>query len=405
MKRWTVWTVLLLAAAGPAYAGLCDNDERPAATLLLPYFEVNLDDPNGVTTVFSINNAYDEAVLAHVTLWTDLAVPALNFDVYLTGFDVQAVNLRDIFNGFLPRTASAGQDPADTLSPQGEFSQDVNFASCNGQLPLPNLPATLVNHIRNAFTGKFSAVFNGCAGRDRGDNVARGYVTVDTVSACTLKFPGDPDYFAAGGQGIATNQNALFGDYALLNPGRGAATGNPLVHIEAFDNAFQPGDYTFYGSAVSWSGADGREPLATTFGVRGVSGATDLLVWRDPKVVVSAMKCPAQPPWSPLGQESLIAFDTEENPAAVTTRPFQIAAQRIRMDSNRLPVPHEGGWLYLNLNTVVADAGANPPQDPAAAQAWSARSPAPPAAPSPWAMTPCATTAPALPTTRTPGPT
>ena len=34
------------------------------------------------------------------------------------------------------------------------------------------------------------------------------------------------------------------------------------------------------------------------------------------------------------------------------------------------PVGFPRGWLYLNLNTSVTAAGANPPQDPAAAQAW-----------------------------------
>jgi len=45
-----------------------------------------------------------------------------------------------------------------------------------------------------------------------GDNIARGYITVDTVNSCTLLFPGDTGYFATGGTGIATNQNVLWGD-------------------------------------------------------------------------------------------------------------------------------------------------------------------------------------------------
>jgi len=35
-----------------------------------------------------------------------------------------------------------------------------------------------------------------------------------------------------------------------------------------------------------------------------------------------------------------------------------------------LPVPFTFGWIYLNLNTAVTAAGANPPEDPVAAQAW-----------------------------------
>ena len=98
-----------------------------------------------MTTLFSVNNASATAVLAHVVVWSDLSVPVLDFNIYLTGYDVQTINLRDILvNGSLPRTASDGQDPQDTISPQGDFSQDINFASCTGQLPPPALPANFV---------------------------------------------------------------------------------------------------------------------------------------------------------------------------------------------------------------------------------------------------------------------
>ena len=49
--------VALLAFSGRALAVIGTIDQVPAATLLLPYFEVNLADPNGITTLFSINNA------------------------------------------------------------------------------------------------------------------------------------------------------------------------------------------------------------------------------------------------------------------------------------------------------------------------------------------------------------
>ena len=114
----------------------------PATTLLFPYFEVDLDNVNGTTTVINITNASATAILAHVTIWSDLGVPLLQFDNYLTGYDVVSLNLRDILvNGTFPQDASAGQDPSDQRSPQGQFSQDINFASCTGSLPKPPLPA------------------------------------------------------------------------------------------------------------------------------------------------------------------------------------------------------------------------------------------------------------------------
>src|SRR3954453_16150880 len=98
MKRTVFLGALsgLLAFAVPASAILCNIDVSPAATLLLPYFEVDLSNPNGLTTLVSVNNSSAQAVLAHVTIWSDLSVPVLAFNIYLTGYDVQTINLRDI---------------------------------------------------------------------------------------------------------------------------------------------------------------------------------------------------------------------------------------------------------------------------------------------------------------------
>ncbi|HYX23827.1 MAG TPA: hypothetical protein VFC23_06720, partial [Thermoanaerobaculia bacterium] len=136
MKKTALCLALLglLALGGQAVAVICTIDAVPAATLLLPYFEVDLNNPNGLTTLFSVNNASATAVLAHVVVYSDLSVPVLDFNIYLTGYDVQTINLRDILiNGILPQTASAGQDPSDKISPKGPKSQDINFASCTGQ--------------------------------------------------------------------------------------------------------------------------------------------------------------------------------------------------------------------------------------------------------------------------------
>ena len=390
----------LLVLGSRAEATICTVDEVPAATLLLPYFQLDLSNPNGLTTLFSINNASATAVLAHVVVWSDLSVPVLDFNVYLTGYDVQSINLRDIIvNGVLPATASDGQDPADTISPQGQFSQDINFASCNGVLPPPVLNSTYTTHLKNALTGLASPLLPPdapCAGRPLGDNIARGYITVDTVNNCTLRFPGDVGYFATGGSGDATNQNVLFGDFFYVNVEQNFAEGGPLVHIEA--DATNPetsvsGQYTFYGryNNPAWTAADNREPLATNFATRFLNGGafssgTNLIVWRDSKVAQASFACPAtlgvRPSWYPLGQEGLVIFDEEENPEVPATTPvspqpigsslapFPAETQRVQVGGTDFPVPFTFGWLYLDLNTTVAAAGTNPPEDPAAAQAY-----------------------------------
>ena len=385
-------TLCLLVLGGSASHATDKVAPEPAATLLLPYFEVDLGNPNGANTLLSINNASALGVLAHVVILSDLSVPVMDFNIYLTGYDIQTINLRDILvNGLLPQTASAGQDPSDTISPQGPFSQDVNFASCAGQLPPPSLPASFIQHLQLSLTGKASPLFGGlCSGRSLGDNVARGYVTVDTVSNCTLRLPSDSAYFSSD----ITDQNVLWGDYLYINPTRGTAEGNPLVHILAEpplpvppEGLLAPSSYTFYGRYVGWMGTDHRHPLGTNFAVRYNNSSTttsSLIVWRDSKTSTNAFTCPAvtgRPTYFPLGQEGIVIFDEQERaqvpqsypfspaPSGTGILPFPAETQRVAVGGTDLPVPFTFGWLYLDLNTTVAP-NVNPPHDPAAAQAW-----------------------------------
>ncbi|HWC65194.1 MAG TPA: hypothetical protein VG777_03855, partial [Thermoanaerobaculia bacterium] len=211
-KKFLFLAVLASMAAlrGAAYANgsgpaLGTVREEPAATLLLPFFEVDLTNPAGRTTRFSVNSATAAAVLAHVTIWSDLAVPVFQFNIYLTGYDTQAMDMRDILNGSLPQTASAGQDATDTISPKGVLSQDINFASCTGILPPAPLSSGDAAALRAALTGASSSLLGGkCAGRSSPGR-AQGFVTIDTVSNCTSRFPSDPGYFVSGGGGDATN--------------------------------------------------------------------------------------------------------------------------------------------------------------------------------------------------------
>jgi len=393
MNRVVSIGALLLAVLGwaaPARAVIGTLDQVPSATLLLPYFEVDLANSQGVNTLLSINNASASAVVAQIVVYGDLSVPTAAFNLYLTGYDVQTISMRDILNGVLPQTSGAG-------------------GACSGVplLPPSPVPPGFAAHMLAAHTGQASAFLgNLCAGRNVGDGIARGYVVVNTLNDCTLLFPGDPGYFVSGGLGLASNQNVLWGDYFYVNPGQNFAQGSPLVHIEAapgvgIDASFgtytadpetsTAGEYTFFGRYVAWTAADNREPLATNFAVRflnggAFSGGTDLIVWRDSKVNQTPFTCPAllgaRPPWYPLGQEAIVIFDEQENPHIAPTIPiapqppfmgiiaFGAEAQRAAVDGPTLPVPFTFGWIYLNLNTTNAVAGANPPEDPAAAQAY-----------------------------------
>jgi hypothetical protein len=418
MKKIVLALLAALALAVPASAEICTIDDVPAATLLLPYFEVSLDAPVGwgKHTLFSINNASNVAAVAHVTLWTDQSIPTLDFDVYLTGYDVQTINLYDIFAfGNLPRTADDGADTLDTISPQGALSQDINFPGSSGPCVAaytnPVLDSTRLVNLRAAHTGKNAPAYGGCLGANYGDNVARGYVTVDSVTQCNLLFPSSATYFSGG---IAATRNILWGDYFYVTEMMNLPEGETLVHVEscvggstlpqyigyvgngAGNCPFAPGEYTFYGRYAAVAGQDQREPLSTTFATRYINGGlfdggTDLVVWRDSKTIPTGANgphsCAGNPSWFPLNQSDVVAFDEQENPTDlcftgdVVSPPlggaetcFPLETQRVSLSGGNLigsdptpPTPF--GWMYLNLNTTVAGI-TYPAADPAIAQAW-----------------------------------
>jgi len=368
-------TLAAFLLGSPAFATVCALDPVPAATLLLPYFEVDLNHPNGVSTLLSVNNAGAPPVLVNLVLWTDLGVPTLSVPIYLTGYDVQTINLRDLFRGLPPGTASTGQDPNDTLSPKGSYSQDLNVASCAGLLPPPPMDAITLAHLVAAHTGQHSEVLGGCAGSNFGDGLARGYVTLDTVRSCSLdvRYPTDPGYFQAGGLGRATDQNVLWGDYFLVDPQNNFSTGDQLVRLEAVPGRFGAGDTTFYGRTVGYSGADDREPLATQWASRYVAGGafqggTDFIVWRDPEQPGLVFDCATGPKgWYPLLQTTVI-FDEQEHPAIstafpvfppITCPPFcglvpaPGVANRVKVNSASLPVPFNFGWMFQDFKSPV----------------------------------------------------
>ncbi len=386
-----------LLAAHSAKAEIGTADAVPAATLLLPYFEVDLGNTNGADTLISVNNASASALVANVVLWTDWGVPSLGFQIYLTGYDVQTIDLRQIFNGQLPVTADAGADPTDQKSHKGPLSQDINFPGSTGpcgfsgtlyDAPDPSLGLKITN-INRVHTGQSSNLDNKCWGASYGDQIARGYVTIDTLTQCTLSTPADVGYFAGG---VADTRNILWGDVIYVNPGQNTAQGETLVHVEACDPSLTTylrgigggpsyacpimvGDYTFYGRYTAIAGQDSREPLATTFAAR-YQGAnkTDLLVWRDTKRPPGKSSCGTSPAVFPLGDTDVVAFDTEENPTdECTSGPgtcFPLATQRVNVRNGnaiaaKIKPPANAGWLFLNLNHTVAG-----DPFPGVAQAW-----------------------------------
>ncbi|HXU34165.1 MAG TPA: hypothetical protein VN851_26630 [Thermoanaerobaculia bacterium] len=350
----------LLLGALPAEANNCTADAVPAATLLLPYFEVDLANAAGANTTFSIQNVGPNGVLTKVELWSDLAVPAGGFMMYLKPRERRTVDLRNVINCVLPATVN----PAGT------------FPSCAGALP-PSSAFCATFDWKNTLSGKASTFLGGkCGGRDFNDSIARGYATIDTMNVCTTLSQVTAGFFTSGGTGNASNLNVLAGDFAIANTSTGPAFSAPLVSIEA--RVADPetsivGNATFYGRFDAWTAADNREPLGGIYGPRYSTvsrvASTDLIVWRDPKVNQTAFTCGTVPAWFPLGQTSIVRYTDAGAATLVGGTPFPAAAQRV----SALPLTGAlggSGWLRLDLNFSPAAAGNNPPEAPGRAQAW-----------------------------------
>lgn len=349
----------------PATAGVltrnCRTAEQPAATLLYPYFEVDLQRNDGATTLISINNSSSSPAVARVVMWTDWGAPTLAFDVYLTGYDVQSLNVRDLLKGQLPATSHLASN-------EGELS-DTNtaFAGCEGNpKAVTAFSQTSWDYLQAAHTGRPlpGSAPSQCLGSGKaGTNVATGYVTVDVVNRCSgasvgskENTPADPAYFAAGGTGLASNNNVLWGEYFAINAGRALSDSQTAVHILADADAFAPGDYTFYGRYVNYDSRDDRAPLSSLYYVRylnggAFSGGSDLVVWRDNRDAnVTARSCGTAPNWAPLGEYQMVAFDEEENPTLIpNSQAFPLASQKVKVGGSSLSVEKSYGWLMIDL--------------------------------------------------------
>lgn len=367
-KRFPIPFLLgCLLAAVPSAAGVLEGNCRlanqPAATLLIPYFEVDLNNPSGQNTLFSVNNSSAKPALARVVLWTDWGVPTLAFDVYLTGYDVQTFNVRDLFSGKLPATGPEASNVG-LLSEAGTLFAGCGNSGAAGVSPAPS--PTDVAWLRSAHTGQPVATTPSslCAGSgSTGPGMAIGYITVDAVNRCSprtvgssVNTPADSAYFAAKGTGLASNENVLWGDYTYINPQRNTSNGGTALAMVADADVLTAGTYTFYGRYNNFDGRDSRIPLSSLYYARyldgGVfSGGTDLVVWRDNRRATAAPQaCGKSPDWSPMGEMQVVLFDEEENPKELlNSNAFPVVTQKVHVGGPSLPVSNPFGWVMLDL--------------------------------------------------------
>jgi hypothetical protein len=387
MNRLSLLVLLLIAtsafAASPSTVNnddSCDVTVGPAATLLLPYFEVDITNRTQ-NTLFTITNVTRLPQIAHITVWTDWSYPVLNFNIYLTGYDVQGISMEQVLvavvaqnNGTGPTTA---QSPLGALS--AGFTANPNFAGGGASINCSNQPGALnvplVAAVRSALTtGVFNPVGSaGCPNAVGGVHAnAIGYITIDVVSNCTSRLPTDPLYYTKD----LLFDNVLIGDYQQLGPALAGTTSesfdagsNAMVHIRAVpegggigSNAATALPYTFYDryTPAASRTSDRRQPLPSTFAARFVQGGpaaygTNLNIWREG---FGSGSCTDAGNSATMDVAEVVRFDEHENPFtlgrdSMVSRPRLPATSSTSSSDPSYPAMLSsdlGGWLYLNLN-------------------------------------------------------
>ncbi|HKR62583.1 MAG TPA: hypothetical protein VJZ00_02530 [Thermoanaerobaculia bacterium] len=395
MRKAFVWALMaMMAVAGSAYArgaGIvanatfptgapattnnddsCDISVAPAATLLLPFFDVDLTNPAGETTLFTVTNVSQAPQIAHVTIWTDFSFPVLDFNIFLTGYDVQSINLFDVISrGRIaePGTSSDSEVGRRSLDNDANLAIGQSFANCN-RLAV-RVPDSLLPSLQSALTtGRYPA--GGCTNTQLVGGThtnARGYVTIDLASNCNTSLPSDAGYSSTQ----ILYDNVLIGDYEQVNSTQNFAQGNPLVHIRAVPEGGAPGgaltnfDRTFYSRYQAGGTADRRQPLPSTFAARWISGGatnfqTSFKIWREGTQQGPAT-CTNVAQNGAIAITEFVRFDEEENPTTFT--PGEIIspvpqggvslpeASRVSVSSDIFPPNPDAavaGWMYLNLD-------------------------------------------------------
>jgi hypothetical protein len=353
-----------------ATADSCDLSVTPAATLLLPYFEVDFES-RSQTTIFTVTNVTNLAQVARVTLWTDYSYPVLSFNLYLTGYDQHSIDLFDVLHG---RISGPRLGIGTWVSPRGPHSGEDNRllddSEC-GRLPAALEPAQLDRLLLALQEGRTPT----CNEAGRIHMHAVGYATIDVVGNCGSAMPTDDEYFTED----LRYTNALIGDYQQVNAAQQFASGNPMVHIRAlpeggtpltramnrhrYGNGFAHTFYERFQHPLRPRG-DARQPLPSTFAARWDS-QTAFKIWRQGTTGPSAT-CGDYADNALLVVSDIVLFDEDENGEGLPEPICSILCVgdlRVRLPSTSFMTvrddeyfPHDltdttlAGWVYLNLD-------------------------------------------------------
>ena len=416
MKK-TLMTCLAIAAlfaiAGSASAITCTIDQRPAATLLVPYFEATFAPdgtpvglgPDARDTLVTICNASSAPMIAHVNVFNERTQLVLDFNIALTGFDCQSMSMARVLQGFLPATpittshvASANdacqRNPnAGVYSPPvvtGEYLR-IRPADSDTATPLDNQLATTL-YPQPAWPAGSSFAFDVLDSLDETDdasqcpdgvdgvitNPIRGYLVIDHANYCNLSNPSDPAYYSRDAIGM---ENNLFGE-VIFTSGSGIPTmGGSTVNIEAdpslagdvdtdirtFYHRYVGSDTLCFGGNCAQFAAtnpwnqglgDQREPLGLKYAARwfDTTGVTsNFNVWRASSGSLTNLlghQCTDIEP-----TVSLTFYDEDENtvtsgvcPSPCTAPTFNFPLETQRRNISGFSHPAwPAGWVSMNF--------------------------------------------------------
>lgn len=353
-----------------ATSGILDSSRlvgnHPAATLLIPYFEVDVDNPAGKTTLASITNASADPLLARVVLWTNWGLPTLAFDLYLKGYNVQSLNLRQILvDGQFPATGSgSGSIPG---SP-----------GCTDPLTNPVLDAAARAELIARHTGHASPGDGLCySGPPPESGAAVGFLTVDALNDCSeaIRYPGDEGYFGPGGTGLVSNRNDLWGDFFLLDRDGNMAQGFEAVAVVADAEQFGEGrNYTFYQPFVDYDGGDDRSFLGRRVRSRFLNDrfdqSTHILMWIEWPGWFSPIQGGVECGENPFQEKGWLAIDVivhDEDGNEVSTTAIEISelVLRLKVGGDTLPTAKGFGIVDLSAEWTIYPVAGVPfgPQD------------------------------------------
>jgi hypothetical protein len=313
----------------------------------------------------------------------------LTFNLFLTGYDVQSINLYDVIRrGRIAPDDGTGWDVSNVGELSGDYINDETFdnplldeRSC---IDVPVImPPVYAARMQSAFTtGKAPAADTHGACNTAGGvhRNATGYATIDVVGNCGQRSPQDPRYFSDD----IRFDNVLVGDYVQFARKDRMAQGSAMVHVRAIPEGGSPRDRavdpsyevqfprTFYDAFLAHAPhLDARQPLPSVFAARWADGgATDfetrLKIWREPRE--TGIPCARYPAANgDVKFIEMVRFDEEENPEThasecvalcIDNSPRLPATSLIRVSNEAYFPPNTedapAGWMYLNLDDTTS---------------------------------------------------